>query len=167
VENNMFFKTQALCRMRFFVILACWLCSPLAMANTTADFNQAYQQGAQTGNGAAVGAENIVRNFSPERELPNYNPNPGETGHYTGTEQSFNNVSAEGARAAQQSESGKAIYKSFEERPLYRVDHQSQGMQRSTIISNNAANIAQGISNAFVDCKKTQECRTTYTEHTC
>jgi conjugal transfer mating pair stabilization protein TraN len=142
------------------------LLSQLTFADNP-NFNQAYQEGSQLGNQLMPNTEQAVKSFNPQNIFQNYIPNPAQSQYYQGEKQSSSDLSARGAQEALTNPQGQAVIQSFSEHPLYTIDKNEQGMQRSQLITHDAANIVNGISDQFVDCKKTQECHTEYTSQTC
>jgi conjugal transfer mating pair stabilization protein TraN len=140
--------------------------SQLAFADNPG-FNQAYQEGSQVSNKLMPNTEQAVKSFNPQNIFQNYTPNPTQSQYYQGEKQSSSDLSSHGAQEALINSQGQAVIQSFSEHPLYKIDKNEQGMQRSQLITHDAANIVNGISDQFVDCKKTQECHTEYTQETC
>ena len=127
------------------------------------DFNAAFLDGSNFGGSHVAQPATALSQLNPADTYKDYNPNPSQT-HYFENGQTLTN---EGAAALTQDPTGQAVMTSFMQRPDMKVDSNSAGMQKAKLISSDAANIVNGISDQFVDCNKTQQCKPTYTAATC
>lgn len=140
-----------------------------AFASGTPDFNFEFKEGLNSGNSHLKEPHNTAkRQFSdPKQTFEKYNPNPEQQKYFKGDTQTSTNMAQDAAAHFRENEAGSAAYKSFLERPDFKINTNSQEMQRPILIANDANNIAHGISDQYIDCTKTKSCETTYSKFTC
>lgn len=151
--------------IRRYLIATCLLLSMPLYASSSLE--EAYRNGSQTASGVMRQSENAINHFNPQNIFEKYTPNPKESGLFKDETTTTSDLSARATENALTQEDAQTIIKSFEERPLITVSPSESGIKKGQLISHDAANIVNGISDQFIDCNKTQECHTEYTKETC
>ncbi len=131
------------------------------------NFNADFQQGLSIGSSKSGQVSQNIQNLHPEQMYKQYTTNPDQTKYYQGETQTNTNMSKDAAQSFLNTDIGQSVYNSFNERPDFKIDPNAPEMKQSKIISNDAADIVNGVSDQYVDCSKTQQCHTEYTTQSC
>ena len=126
-----------------------------------------YDAGQQVGRDIQATPRQALQQFQPNDIFSHFDPAPSQSYYYGGERATSTALTTEAAVKASHSTVGQAVTQSINQRPDYRVETLSSGMQRSQVILEQAASIVQGISTRYADCTKTQTCKITYQTAQC
>ncbi len=96
-------------------------------------------------------------------DVPQATSNPTQTTYYNNP----NAIQQNDGSALQKDTAGQALVNQFNNAPKITIDPNSPGMQRSLLIQSDAADVAQGISDKYVNCQQQNICHTTYRNQQC
>lgn len=150
--------------MKWLMLSMGLLLSSTAVAES---FSEAFLDGTNFSASQVSQPASALKTMNPSSIFNGYTSNPSQTKYYEGGTQSSTNLSQDAATTFATDPNSQAILTSFMTRPDVKVDNNSQGMQKSKLITSDAANIVNGISDEFVDCNQTKQCTATYTNQVC
>ena len=127
----------------------------------------AYEAAQQFAQGSQATPSQALGQFQPNDIFTHFESRPSQSHYYGGETATNTALNTDVAVKASQSTAGQAVSHSINQRPDYRVETQSSGMQRSQVILQEAASIVQGISSRYADCTKTQTCKMIYQTEQC
>lgn len=109
----------------------------LSSFSYASNMNDAFNQGRSIGKSNNGNAQQIMKDFQPT-ELPGFQARPQESQYYTGVKGNNPDLMSRGMTALEQSESGKAIKDSIINNPKVKISQDSDFIQSSNNIRNNA-----------------------------
>lgn len=109
----------------------------LSSLSYASNMNDAFNQGRSIGKSNNGNAQQIMKDFQPT-QIPGFQARPQESQYYTGVKGSNPNLMSSGMTALEQSESGKAIKDSIINNPKVKISQDSDFIQSSNNIRNNA-----------------------------
>ena len=109
----------------------------LSSLSYASNMNDAFNQGRSIGKSNNGNAQQIMKDFQPT-ELPGFQARPQESQYYTGVKGNNPDLMSRGMTALEQSESGKAIKDSIINNPKVKISQDSDFIQSSNNIRNNA-----------------------------
>ena len=109
----------------------------LSSFSYASNMNDAFNQGRNIGKSNNGNAQQIMKDFQPT-ELPGFQARPQESQYYTGVKGNNPDLMSRGMTALEQSESGKAIKDSIINNPKVKISQDSDFIQSSNNIRNNA-----------------------------
>lgn len=145
-------------KKRYFLISL--LLSSTAFATS---MNEAFNQGRDVGKGNNGNAQQIMKDFQPN-QIQGFQARPQESQYYTGVKGGNPNLMATGMNALENSESGKAIKDSIINNPKVKISQDSDFIQSSNNIRNNAEAIS-GIKGG--QCVNKVLSKTLFNSHFC
>ena len=136
-----------------------------AFADDSAQFQQ-YLSYADSLNGQV---SQSGKQFDPQKTFQkNYNPHPTEEKYFNGVTQSGDNhLDHDAVNEVSKDTAGSAIDQFFETRPVFKVNQQSEAIQKGKFIQSDAMDISHGVTDKYVDCQQVKNCTTTYENKTC
>lgn len=146
-------------KKRFFLI-AILLFNSVAYASS---MNDAFKQGQDVGKGNNGNAQQIMKDFQPT-QIQDFTERPKESQFYTGVKGGNPNLMGKGMNALETSESGKAIKDSIINNPKVKISQESDFIQSSNNIRNNAEAIS-GIKGE--QCVNQVLSKTAFSSHFC
>lgn len=126
--------------MKYYQIISVLLfvSSNVFASDMSSSFNEARELGKANNNNA----QSIIKNFNPHQEFKNFNANPRESSHYTGITGNDPNLNILGMQELNSSEVGKSITTSTTNNPKAKISIDSDFLQGSKKIQENAAAIS-------------------------
>ena len=109
----------------------------LSSFSYASNMNDAFNQGRNIGKSNNGNAQQIMKDFQPT-QLPGFQARPQESQYYTGVKGNNPDLMSRGMTALEQSESGKAIKDSIINNPKVKISQDSDFIQSSNNIRNNA-----------------------------
>lgn len=109
----------------------------LSSLSYASNMNDAFNQGRSIGKSNNGNAQQIMKDFQPT-QLPGFQARPQESQYYTGVKGNNPDLMSRGMTALEQSESGKAIKDSIINNPKVKISQDSDFIQSSNNIRNNA-----------------------------
>lgn len=109
----------------------------LSSFSYASNMNDAFNQGRNIGKSNNGNAQQIMKDFQPT-QLPGFQARPQESQYYTGVKGNNPDLMSSGMTALEQSESGKAIKDSIINNPKVKISQDSDFIQSSNNIRNNA-----------------------------
>lgn len=109
----------------------------LSSFSYASNMNDAFNQGRSIGKSNNGNAQQIMKDFQPT-QLPGFQARPQESQYYTGVKGNNPDLMSRGMTALEQSESGKAIKDSIINNPKVKISQDSDFIQSSNNIRNNA-----------------------------
>lgn len=109
----------------------------LSSFSYASNMNNAFNQGRSIGKSNNGNAQQIMKDFQPT-QLPGFQARPQESQYYTGVKGNNPDLMSSGMTALEQSESGKAIKDSIINNPKVKISQDSDFIQSSNNIRNNA-----------------------------
>ena len=109
----------------------------LSSLSYASNMNDAFNQGRNIGKSNNGNAQQIMKDFQPT-QLPGFQARPQESQYYTGVKGNNPDLMSSGMTALEQSESGKAIKDSIINNPKVKISQDSDFIQSSNNIRNNA-----------------------------
>lgn len=109
----------------------------LSSLSYASNMNDAFNQGRIIGKSNNGNAQQIMKDFQPT-QLPGFQARPQESQYYTGVKGNNPDLMSRGMTALEQSESGKAIKDSIINNPKVKISQDSDFIQSSNNIRNNA-----------------------------
>jgi type-F conjugative transfer system mating-pair stabilization protein traN len=146
-------------KKRFFLI-AILLFNSVAYASS---MNDAFKQGQDVGKGNNGNAQQIMKDFQPT-QIQDFTERPKESQFYTGVKGGNPNLMGKGMNALETTESGKAIKDSIINNPKVKISQESDFIQSSNNIRNNAEAIS-GIKGE--QCVNQVLSKTLFSSHFC
>ncbi|WP_180558361.1 type-F conjugative transfer system mating-pair stabilization protein TraN [Arsenophonus endosymbiont of Apis mellifera] len=104
--------------------------------------------------------ESALTNFQPQKELPNFTPNPNEVDFY----QDASKIGNAANQSLGESELGKLVRETYINNPKDKIDWQSDMVKNSQTIQENAEGITAGSAE---QCSKKSISQSTFKEHVC
>lgn len=104
--------------------------------------------------------ESALTNFQPQKELPNFTPNPNEVDFY----QDASKIGNAANQSLNDSELGKLVRETYINNPKDKIDWQSDMVKNSQTIQENAEGITAGSAE---QCSKKSISQSTFKEHVC
>lgn len=105
-------------------------------------------------------AQSALKNFQPQKELPNFTANPAQANFYQHSAKLANT----GNQSLNESELGKLSREAYINNPKDRIDWQSEMVKNSLTIQKNAEGITAG---SIEQCSKKSIRQSTFKEHLC
>ena len=137
-------------------------------AQSLAVNNAAYRQGAAFASGNVGKSASALKGFNPTNTFKHYSAHPSQTGLYTTLANGDTQLESAANKVLVTSSTGQGIEQHFVSGPRFGINPNSPGMKKGRLIVNDAYDIANSISDAYVNCRKRQvNCHATYTDHTC
>lgn len=134
---------------------------PLSGAN---EMDNAMKEGQSAGSSALSSGVDASKNFKPQDEFSGFTSSPPEAGYYGGGTQTSTNLGDTGNEALATSEMGKMVSESFINNPADKIDWNSDIIQNSNKIRENAEVIAAGTS---PQCVRQELSKVSFTNHSC
>lgn len=135
----------------------------LSSLSYASNMNDVFNQGRSIGKSNNGNAQQIMKDFQPT-QLPGFQARPQESQYYTGVKGNNPNLMSRGMTALEQSESGKAIKDSIINNPKVKISQDSDFIQSSNNIRNNAE-IISGIKGQ--KCANKVLSKTLFSYHFC
>ncbi|MBP1038924.1 type-F conjugative transfer system mating-pair stabilization protein TraN [Serratia fonticola] len=137
------------------------LVMPLSSAN---EMDNAMKEGQGAGSSALSSGVDAAKKFKPQDEFSGFTSSPPETGYYGGGTQTSTNLGDKGNEALATSDMGKMVSESFINNPADKIDWNSDIIQNSNTIRENAEVIAAGTS---PQCVRQELSKVSFTNHSC
>lgn len=135
----------------------------LSSFSYASNMNDAFNQGRNIGKSNNGNAQQIMKDFQPT-QLPGFQARPQESQYYTGVKGNNPDLMSRGMTALEQSESGKAIKDSIINNPKVKISQESDFIQSSNNIRNNAE-VISGIKGQ--KCANKVLSKTLFSSHFC
>jgi len=144
--------------MAFFVVNSLW-------ANDAQ--NAAFANGKAIAAAVAYRATYALKHFDPKKLYPQYTSHPKQESYYGGVT-GGSNLAPAARKAAASNKNARSIINEFLTGPHFNINTNSKILKHARLIENDSYDIANGITDQYVNCKhKYYGCKTTYINHTC
>ncbi|WP_411569351.1 conjugal transfer protein TraN [Serratia sp. UGAL515B_01] len=137
------------------------LAMPLSSAN---ELDNAMKEGQNVGSSALNSGIDATKRFKPQNEFKDFTSSPPESGYYEGGTQTSTNLGDKGNSALGTSDIGKTISESFINNPADKIDWNSDIIQNSNTIRDNADVIVAGTSPR---CVRQELSKVSFSNHSC
>ncbi|WP_395971503.1 type-F conjugative transfer system mating-pair stabilization protein TraN (plasmid) [Candidatus Arsenophonus nilaparvatae] len=124
------------------------------------DMDSAAKEGYDLAEQTQKQTESALTNFQPQKELPNFTPNPNEANFY----QDASKIGNAANQSLNDSELGKLARETYINNPKDKIDWQSDMVKNSQTIQENAEGITAGSAE---QCSKKSISQSTFKEHVC
>ncbi|MDR5614293.1 type-F conjugative transfer system mating-pair stabilization protein TraN [Arsenophonus sp.] len=124
------------------------------------DMDNAAKEGYDLAEQTQKQAESTLKDFQPQKELPNFTPNPNEADFY----QDASKIGNAANQSLNDSELGKLARETYINNPKDKIDWQSDMVKNSQTIQENAEGITAGSAE---QCSKKGISQSTFKEHIC
>lgn len=147
----------------FLVMLGCLLCYYSHANNVTSS----YKEGEQFASTHQKQSVDLLKSLNLA-DIPGYQPNLPQETYYGGVTQKHIRIEADAQSAMQSNEIGKNVVDGFNQRPSYRINPNSETMQKLNQIAEHGDEIIHGQNTNQTTCSlKPQQCHYTWQEKTC
>lgn len=144
-----------------------FLCLIACVSVHADDLREAYREGSEVGRSHANQPTEALKSIDLT-QFPGYQSHVAEENYYGGVTQRNTRLEADSTSASMNSEAGKAVNESFNQRPLYQVNQATASMQKLNQIADNADAIMHGQNTDKTTCSlKPQTCQYTWKEKQC
>ncbi|CZP45055.1 type-F conjugative transfer system mating-pair stabilization protein TraN [Legionella pneumophila] len=150
--------------MRGFIGFLCFLLSCCSHAN---ELSSSYKEGEQFASIHQKQSVDLLKSLNLA-DIPGYQPNLPQEQYYGGVTQKHTQIETDAQSAMQSNEMGKNVADGFNERPFYRINPNSESMQKLNQIAESGDEIIHGRNTEKTTCSlKPQQCHYTWQEKTC
>ena len=131
------------------------------------DLKQAYQEGTALGASQNNQSIDLLKTLDLA-QFPGYQPNLSQENYYGGVTQESTRLKTDSQAAVEQSDVGKTVNDTFNQRPYYRVNPASESMQKLNQIAENGDAIMHGKNTEQTTCAlRPKECHYSWQQKTC
>ncbi|HGD2626299.1 TPA: type-F conjugative transfer system mating-pair stabilization protein TraN [Legionella pneumophila] len=150
--------------MRGFFVFLCFLLSGYSHAN---EVSSSYKDGEQFASIHQKQSVDLLKSLNLA-DIPGYQPNLPQEQYYGGVTQTHTQIETDAQSAMQSNEMGKNVADGFNQRPSYRINPNSESMQKLNHIAESGDEIIHGRNTEKTTCSlKPQQCHYTWQEKTC
>jgi len=147
----------------FFVVLSFLLCCYSHADKVTSS----YKEGEKFASTHQKQSVDILKSLNLS-DIPGYQPNLSQEKYYGGVTQKHTRIDMDAQSAMQSNDMGKNVVEGFNQRPSYRINPNSESMQKLNQIAEHGDEIIHGQNTNQTTCSlKPQQCHYTWQEKTC
>lgn len=110
---------------------------------------------------------NQVKSFNPASAFDHYSDYPVESNYYQEGSHHSLKLDQDATKQMANSEGGKTVLDSMNQRPQYQVSTTDTDIKRSILLQSDADNIVRGMTGRYVNCHAKQKCEMQYIEKMC